>query len=91
MLPVKGDLVLSLGCLDSARVRLSCQAIKRISVLVGLCQVLANPVTYGREQHFTIIIMTIIQYVLQHYLRNYRAGGSGRAARAIALPHFRLK
>ena len=49
MLPVKADwlsLALSLVCLDSARVWLSCQAIKWISVLAGLYQVLANPVTY---------------------------------------------
>ena len=44
MLPVKADLLslaLSLMCLDSARVWLSCQAIKWISVMPGF-----NPVTY---------------------------------------------
>ena len=46
MLPVKANLALSLVCLDSAKVWLSCQAIKWISVLAELCQVLANPVTY---------------------------------------------
>ena len=45
--PVKADLaIFSPGmCLDSARVWLSCQAIKWISVLAGICRVLANPVT----------------------------------------------
>ena len=49
MLPVKADLAIFspvIGVSDSARVWLSCQAIKWISVLAGLCQVLANPVTY---------------------------------------------
>ena len=49
MLPVKADwlsLALSLVCLDSTRVWLSCQAIKWISVLAEFYQVLANPVTY---------------------------------------------
>ena len=41
----ENSLALSLVCLDSARVWLSCQAIKWISVLAGLCWVLANPVT----------------------------------------------
>ena len=41
-----GHLYLSLVYLNSARVRLSCQAIKWISVLAGLCWVLVNPVTY---------------------------------------------
>ena len=40
------SLALSLVCLDSAGVWLSCQAINWISVLARLFQVLANPVTY---------------------------------------------
>ena len=46
MMPVKADLALSLVCLDSERVWLSCQAIIGISVLAGLFQVFANPLTY---------------------------------------------
>ena len=40
-------IALSLMYLDSARVWLSCQVIIGISVLVGLFQVFANPVTYS--------------------------------------------
>ena len=49
MLSVKADLAIFgpvIGVSDSARVWLSCQAIKWISVLPGLCQVLTNPVTF---------------------------------------------
>ena len=60
MLPVKADLViLSVVCLDSAIVWLSCYAIKWISVLATLCRVLANPVTYGK------IVFTGAVYISQ--------------------------
>ena len=63
MLSVKADLAISLAlslvCLDSARVLLSCQAIKWISVLVGLCRVLANPVTYVIQ----LLYMYLVTYV----------------------------
>ena len=53
------SLVLSLVCLDSTRVWLSCQAIKWISVLAGLCRILANPVTY-------LWILTSLKFLLIH-------------------------
>ena len=45
ILPVTADLAIFSPVIGVSRVWLSCQAIKLISVLAGLCQVLANPVT----------------------------------------------
>ena len=62
-------LALSLVCLDSARVWLSCQAIKWISVLAGLCRVLANPVTYYKGGQVTkSIILVEVCYKLYNIL-----------------------
>ena len=36
-----------------SEVWLSCQAIKWISVLAGLCRVLANPVTFIMHTHYS--------------------------------------
>ena len=51
---------LSLVCLDSARVWLSCQAIIRISVLAELFCIFANPVTYEKSGWENFICWNII-------------------------------
>ena len=56
MLPVKADLGMLLVCLGSARVWLSCQAIKWISVLALLCWV------------FTYISDTFLLYCIGIYV-----------------------
>ena len=73
MLLVKADLAISLAlssvCLDSARVWLSCQAIKWISVLAGLCWVLANPVTNINTAYMAIpsYLHTFIFFFTQNF------------------------
>ena len=62
------SLALSLVCLDSARVWLSCQAIKWIAVLAGLCRVLANPVTYINIDLNVYICVCMCSLLMSHCL-----------------------